>query len=176
VGFEQLSTLVLALLDACLSSRDYSSALGALDSGTVYFMERPGKRHGPERVYLESKMKAAPLWQDMHFWRANLGHALSIRAIKRGTIAPPSLGATAPAAAAATSPSSSGALSAADDEFILQWLISAAHSMMSNGVPFAKVEGLCDELARTHKMHAESVQTITSFLTKTKAAMEFWNA
>jgi hypothetical protein len=176
-GFDQLSTLVLALLESCLSSHDYTSALGALDVSTVYFCEKPGKRHGPERVYLETRMKASPLWHDMKFWRANLGHALSMRAIKQARSSNnANTGITTPVPVmSGGSSASSPPLSAADDEFILQWLISAAHQMLSNGVAINKVDDLIQELCRTHKLSAESVKTITEFLAKTKAAMEYWN-
>ena len=200
IGFEQLSLLVIALLDASYSAHDYLSALGALESATVYYWEAPGgsntssgagstRNHGPSRVYLESAMKSHRIWQDMDFWRAGLAHALSARAIKQGQkgtttaasmSAPSTPSASASGAAASASPASptgsAVASASADHEFLLQWLISAAHQMMANQVPFARVDQLIKELSHTHKLSAEGVATITAFLAKTKEAMQFWNA
>lgn len=199
IGFEQLSSLVLALLDASYSAHDYLSALGALESATVYYWEQPGgassgsgssgggggssRNHGPSRVYLESAMKSHKIWQQLDFWRAGLAHALSSRAIKQGhrTASAPSTPSAAAAAAAppvspTAPPSASGSSSASDNEFLLQWLISAAHQMLSNQVPFARVDSLIKELSHTHHLSADGLSTITAFLAKTKEAMQFWNA
>jgi hypothetical protein len=155
-GFDQLSSLVKALLDACLPSKDYASAsAGALDVGNVYFREET-KTH--VRTYLESTLRRHPIWQSLEFWRANLGLALSHRALKAEKAHSHSL---------PTSPTG-------DEEWVLQWMISAAHSMMSNNVPPAKVEELMMDVCASHHLKPETRETIMSFLAKIKEAAQYW--
>jgi hypothetical protein len=164
IGFEQLSTLVKSLLDACVSSKDYTSAsLGALDVGNVYYKEDANKNHS--RTYLETTLKKHPLWQQIEFWKANLTLALSQRAMKG---APTVAGQQGEKASPQQPPN------AAEDEFILQWMISTSHQMTAYSVEHKKIESLMRELGEAHGLKQESRQTIAHFLTKIKEAAQYW--
>jgi len=143
---------------------------------------------GHTRTYLESMVRKHPLWRDTQFWRANLSLALNQRAARmaasaggsrsRRCYAPNSTSVTpsripvVQSDSATSSSSPQPPASAEDSEFILQWMLSASHQLMNQGLGVGEVSKLMDELATTYRIKSEHVATIHTFLTNLSRVQE----
>jgi len=150
-GFDALVSILMKALDFAVadSPPDYISPTSVLDASTVYFTENVSGA----RTYIETYIRSHSVWRNTDYWK----HALQVAVVQSNV--------------GVASEEKTGE----KEEFILQWMITATHQMLSCGMETQVVQSLMEEMCRKYGMASGHLETLLAFLENIKAAMENWH-
>jgi hypothetical protein len=114
-SFETLTCLLNNLLDSCLKQKDWKHGSCGLIAGSLFYMED----FKSTRRYMEQNIKKHKFFRSFDFWRSSLILSLTQRSLDE---AEPVL------------------TKEAQIEFVLQWVISNSHQMLSYEIPYKEVK------------------------------------
>lgn len=120
-SFNALGRLVHYLLDSCVKTKDYQNGRAVLEAGNVFYTEDTTVG----RVYLENRSFRHSFWLDLNFWRSALMLELSEKAVGMTSEQKQKIKSHQTHVYEEVTHDKHE-----QDEFILQWMISAAHHML----------------------------------------------